>query len=117
MNWAELKKKKKRKKKKKKNWCVGRRTPHWGKFDVGVVVLEPHLCFITFMAWARSAFTGAKFSKIHFFKVAFKAICNKLLLELEYTLMTCMIRTNVMELTNIEIQTIWLQPLLCIDMR
>ena len=56
-------------------------------------------------------FTRAKFSKIHFFKVAFKAICNKLL----YTLITFFYYTNVMELTNIEIETIWLQPLLCTD--
>ena len=27
----------------------------------------------------------------------------------------CLIITNVMELTNTAIQTIWLQPLLCID--
>ena len=60
-------------------------------------------------------FTRAKFSKIHFFKVAFKAICNKLLHEIKYTLMTFFYYTNVMQLTNIEIQTIWLQPLLCTD--
>ena len=29
--------------------------------------------------------------------------------------MICLIITNVMELTNTGIQTIWLQPLLCTD--